>query len=115
MLDVSINRAFQQFYADNINEWLKSAISDGLNRTKAGNLKKPSYKMVTDICHKFSGVIDKDMIIKSFEICGISKSRFDIEKLHVPLKKILLDEDIEKKIYFSVKTMTLLKLVYTRL
>ncbi|KAG0434350.1 hypothetical protein DMUE_5218 [Dictyocoela muelleri] len=100
MLDVSINRAFQLLYAENINEWLKSVISDDLNPTKFGNLKKTILKMVTDICHKFPGVIYKDTIIKSFEICRISKSRFYIEKLHVPLKKILLDEDIEKENLF---------------
>lgn len=92
MLDVSINRSFQQYYADRINEWMENQIEDDTNRTKAGNIKKPSYKMVSDICYNFSKEIKQEMIRKSFEICGISKEDYDINLLHGPLKTLLEDE-----------------------
>lgn len=96
MLDVSINRSFQQYYGDRINEWMVDAIEDEGNRTKSGNIKRPSYKQVTDICHDFSKKIDSAMRINSFEICGILGDNFDIDRLHGPLKKLLLGEEIGK-------------------
>ncbi|KAG0431477.1 hypothetical protein DMUE_5558 [Dictyocoela muelleri] len=54
MLDVPINRSFQQFYGDCINEYIKDKIEDETNRRNAGNIKKPSYSMVSDICFNFS-------------------------------------------------------------
>ncbi|KAG0442541.1 hypothetical protein DMUE_0196 [Dictyocoela muelleri] len=88
MLDVSKNRSFQQYYGDKIDEWIAEAIEDVQKRTKAGNVKRPSYRPVTDICNDFAKKIKPNMITKSFEICGVVGNNYNIDILHEPLYKL---------------------------
>ncbi|KAG0441498.1 hypothetical protein DMUE_1011 [Dictyocoela muelleri] len=101
MLDVSINRSFQQYFDDKINEWIYETIEDKENRTKNGNIKKPSYKLLTDICWDFMRSMDKNIITKSFEICGILGDSFDIHRLHEPLKQLLLGEELNEILFLN--------------
>ncbi|KAG0436849.1 hypothetical protein DMUE_4015 [Dictyocoela muelleri] len=88
MLDVSSNRSFQQFYGGCINKYMVDKIEDGTNRTKAGNIKKPSYRMVSDICFNFLKKNDSELKKKSFMTFGISREDLEIDKLHLLLKNL---------------------------
>ena len=92
-----MTRSFQQYYGDRINEWMRYAIEGTSNRTNSGNIKKPSYKFVTDICNDFALITNKDMIKISFELYGI----FEVEKLHTLLKKLICGDELnENELFF---------------
>lgn len=92
-LDVSINKSFQSSFRDSYNTYMGQAISDSLYRTKQGNIKVPTYMHVTQWINDWLNNFDRDIVKKSFEICGIvKKENFSIEKLHEPLRALMEDK-----------------------
>lgn len=54
VLDVVLNRFFQQFYGCIYNQWLTKNFNNPSYQTPTGNMKSPSYVEVTNWISKFA-------------------------------------------------------------
>jgi len=71
-LDVSLNRPFK----NNIRKlWADWMVNSAHELTKAGRLKRPSYVEVVNWVRNAWDNIPKDMVVKSFKVCGISNAQ----------------------------------------
>jgi len=90
-LDVATNRSYQQYFDDQYEKYLDTAMNSTSNDmtyyTKKGSIKIPSYNMVVDWSVQWAYSFDGGKIRKAFESCCIGCS--DSEKYHTKLKQLL--------------------------
>lgn len=92
-LDVAINRSLQEFFRDCYNDYIQQAISDPDLQTGKGNIKTPTYSVVSDWISEWAVKFDKDKVKNAFGICGIGGFEdFDQDILHDPLKNLIINE-----------------------
>lgn len=65
-LDVAINRSFQQYFNDLYTEYLENALESLDDRTKAGNVKPPSYYTLSNWCLEWSKSMSKEQVFFFF-------------------------------------------------
>ena len=76
-LDVSINKPFKSFFREYYNEWYHK---DNFEYTKGGIIKPPSHELQVKWVVESWKKIEKDIMVKSFDSCGITCS--DLDKIH---------------------------------
>ena len=72
--DVSINKPFKSFFREYYNEWYRKG---DFEYTKGGIIKPPSHKLQVKWVVESWKKIEKDLIVKSFDTCGITCSNRD--------------------------------------
>ena len=87
-LDVSVNAPFKRFLRDQWDDWFENTPHVYI---KKGNIKRAGYGTVVDWVHNASESIDKAVITKSFEACGLSQKR-QINQLNSRLMDLMKNE-----------------------
>lgn len=94
-LDVAINRGFQQSYGDRYTEFVAQAVQskDASLQTGSGNVKMPTYALVSSWVSEWMKSLAPQSIAKAFELCGIvDPANFDLENMHKPLRDCFSDD-----------------------
>lgn len=100
-LDVAVNKSFQDFFGDKYTEYLSTALLSETGKTKAGNIKVPNYKQVTDWIYSWSLTKSDADIRKAFSLCGlVSENLFKIEDLH-PELRACFNKNVESNTNFQ--------------
>lgn len=103
-LDVALNKSFQDFFEDAYSDYLSKALISDQGRTKAGNVKIPSYSSVSDWVHAWSLTKSAEDIKKAFTVCGlVDRCFFDRTKLHPDLRACFAVENVEENLEESPK------------
>ena len=76
-LDVSINKPFKAFFREYYDAWYRKG---EFEYTKGGIIKPPNHELQVKWVIESWKKIDKDIIMKSFDTCGITSS--DPDKIH---------------------------------
>ena len=76
-LHVSVNKPFKSFFREYYDEWYRKG---DFEYTKGGIIKPPSHKLQVKWVVESWKKIEKDIIVKSFDNCGITCS--DPDKIH---------------------------------
>lgn len=97
-LDVAVNRSFQQNLAHQYDAYLVETIADEKNRTKAGNIRIPDKKSVSQWVLNWTDSSSCEFIANSFVVCGfVHPDEFSVADLHEPLRECFSDDFEEEK------------------
>jgi transposase-like protein len=70
-LDVCVNKPFKDLFRQQYDEWFRKG---EFELTRGGNMKAPSYKLQIEWIVLAWNKVSKDVVVRSFEVCGITTS-----------------------------------------